>query len=451
MISGVSIKLPLLGLLLWLAGSAYAHGPAPIRSSGMPELQLRLNRIRLDRVEPDRYEFDAEVEMNASTAAKVESLSFSSMRLNDEIPLFIAPLPAHLAVKKNTWTELPPLRLTIYAADLASLALLRQVVETHEARLQGDVRAGLEVPLLGRLWMGTLHPTAALALDQQVALETGAVDPWTAGGLTLGSWLEAGTKALESLLGIGQSATGLELRQQLLRSVVIVHTTYRVQAGSSESRRNLDRLGFWISPHLVVAPEEILEPWAYLPSLAVQAGDGSKGLNFSLEDIVVRPASPPSDDALEWRRSRGDFTVSWRGKPQKERLIVSAQVDVEVLSRSSSANVAVLQFPRGMVYEPLPIAACASKDCGAEVQAGLTVIREKGEPGQATILAIQGTPELDSMSLSRPLDEACFGSPVVSRAGILGMVGSERTVVPVAAILSGAGLDGIAAGRSVSQ
>ena len=440
----IFLMLPVLHFVLCLAVPEPAQEPGGIGPEDIPEFRLRLNRILLQRIEPDRYQFDAEVELNASVAVKVESFSFASMRLNEGIPLFIAPLTAHLAIVKNVWTELPPLRLTIYAADLPSLALLQEVVHTRQARVQGEICAGIQLSLLQRLWIGTLHATAAWALDQQVPLESGAVDPWTAGGLMLGSLVESGAKTVRSVLRLDDSATDVPFQQQVLRSVVIVHTSYLVQEGSTISRRGLDRLGFWIAPHLLAVPEEVLEPWAYVPSLMARSGHDSKNLNISLEDIAVRPTLPQRNDGVEWRRSRGDFTVAWRGNPEKERLILSAHArGVEILSRGSAAKLAVLQFRDGTASEPL--GACARNDCGAEVQRGLAVIRENAETGNSAILSVQGSLGTDGVSLSRPLDERCFGSPVVSQGGTVGMVGSETTVVPIEVILARAGLESVAA------
>jgi hypothetical protein len=420
--------------------------------TGAPEVSLHLDYIRLASVGPDHVELSAQFDIIPGISANLQEISFSSMRMNGQVPVFIAPLYADLALKKDQKRELPPLQVTIYYADLPSLEPLKEILDAHNVKIGGEMRAELRVSLLNRLILRNLHPTTVAVLDQDVPFRRSAADAPTQMGVDLLALVQKAVRTAEGALGLAVPAQWRGSRRgegdEQLRSVLLVHTAYRAEMGGSEPLQSSDRLGFWIGPHLVLIPDEALQPWAYSPLIADGLAKRARKVDEESVEVTIQPLVADEEHgtlAPPWSLKRGDFSVYRRGKPDEKHVVLPAQArDVVIRQRGSAGNFAVLQFRKTISGHPINLTPVirAGEQIGPRHWGGdqLSVIRRAAPAGDVTktfrLLEIGGGVSGGVLHLSRPLDDATFGSPVVSSAGAIGMVQSETGAIALSSIIN---------------
>lgn len=425
-------------LTLWAAicvvGTPITRAVAQSVPADPGPLEIRLSGLRLQSLLADHAEFTAEVSVLAHAAAKLEDIQFRSVRLDNQIPAFVEPLTGSFALSPGAFLALPPVRITLYFADLPSATRLQSMLDESSVKLTGEVRAEMHLSLLGKIAVLDLHPTAVLILNQDVPLRRESVDTTTQLGVGLLALAQKAIGASTSLLSqlSGTSVTAGRSDAEARRyasSIVLVRTTYRMRGRSSEVHQ-CERLGFWVRAHDVLIPEESLEPWAFSAEAANIGGKVDKAsVEISVQSLRGTLDQRYSAAPAPWIRSKGDFTIARRGTPTRNRLVAANRKVISVLEEGSSGNFAVLHFDHA-TGNALP----RSEDMMPAEDNLLILQRQSGGglPLRSLLVTSRGS---EAIGLSRALDESTFGSPAISgRGAVVGLVVAEGTVIPISSL-----------------
>lgn len=384
---------------------------------------VRLHHLHLISVTTDKAEFTADCTLLPALSARLEGLSFRGILLDRWLPVFIDPSNAALTLTKDQALPIPALHLTVYLADVPSMEKLRQMLGESSVSLEGEVRAHLRLSLPGRLGLANLHPVALFLLNQPVDVDVGAEEQVVVGGVGLLAIAGEAAHIAQQVLPVQVKP----VEDPRLRSAAVrVQTRYAITSGSQSKVMQVVRMGIWIAPRLLLVPDEVLEPWAFAPGVAIRLAHGGAHLDRASVEITAGPLDSP-DDALPWSLTRGDLQILRRGKPQDERLVVSPDGEqIKLLRRDSPGNFALLvvkSYPTSLALTP-------ASDLQSDDTVELLYRRPDGHTQDLKLTADPG------IELSRPVSPGSFGSPVLTGQGVAGMVQSETSTLPVRGVVT---------------
>jgi hypothetical protein len=195
-------------------------------------------------------------------------------------------------------------------------------------------------------------------------------------------------------------------------------------------------LGFRAGSGAVVTTAEALAPWKYDAEFLGAVQSGADKLVKDSQEILLRPVG--LGDPL--RLSAKDFTVDLRGTPEEDKLIAVAgggHGKIQVLRRSSPTSLAVLTLQPQPAAAPGVVGAAAGLASATAAvvaqdawdQVVIFRLREDAVTKKPSVEALQmkARREGKGIHLSEPVDAAVFGSPIVTPAGVIGLVQDEQT------------------------
>lgn len=404
-----------------------------------PAVSITLQDIRLERLLSDRAELSASLEITPASAVTLQRLRCNGLCLRGDTPLYMEPLLGRFSLQSGVPYALPRATLSAYYSDFPSPEAMDTMLAAHRVRVTGEVRADLQLTLLGRLAIRDRNPIAALPLDQTVAIAEDAVDTPTQLGISV---LSLAGKALGLTASVVDRVAGVRVVVRpdpaVLRSrdsMAYVQTTYRLTGRGGAFEKSCVRLGFWVDATQLLVPAEILEPWTYALGTAAMLASGAVQLDRTSIETTVFPCTAGVQSS-SWSRKRGDFQVGQAGQPPTSRLLLPGGGSVSLRERESTQNFALLQFPAAT---GLPLRS-ASTDAAERTLSLLRWSRPEGARGlpdntELTVLPLGSERLQVGVHLPRPVDERAFGSPLLADNGVVGMVVGERTVVPLGDIL----------------
>jgi DNA-dependent RNA polymerase auxiliary subunit epsilon len=213
-----------------------------------------------------------------------------------------------------------------------------------------------------------------------------------------------------------------------LPNLFVVQASYSLTKDKTPYRVNSEALGFRVATGQIATSAEMLNPWKYDVEFLSELNGGTVKLVKNSTDLRLDSlAGSGSAHSL----SSADFRVESRGNAGPERVttVGPKRNQVQLLRRSSPSSLAVLT-PRnpitasGLQCAPAPV---QSRDSWDKVI--VFRLREKPGNGQRTVdvLAIGARREGDGIRLTEPVDEAVFGSPILTPDGVIGLVQDEQT------------------------
>ena len=417
---------------------------AELRACGVSTgVAPQIEHIRVVAVATDHVELTAQVEVTSANKAELHNLAFSSMRMEGDIPLFLQPLDQDIVLEAGHRTALPLVHLNIFYADVSSPKRLDEVLHQDRVHITGELQADLRMSMLERLLVRNQHPIALSAVNQEVTLAPSAVPLTFSAGVGALDVLQQATEAAGDVLGVNADSVWQESMSDQeaawARSLLLVRTVYTTHTGGG-AQVVLERMGFWIGPHLAIVPGEALRPWAFGARAAAAVHGCAGNVENGSVEVTIEPFRPDLDGApaAHWSLTRGDFQVEAQGEPEQEDVVVSARArNVAVEHRNSSGNWATLRFPDTVEGRPLALAAPAEI---GEQDRRLHLFRlpaaGPADQGSGEALTVRGKAGPSEVLVLRPLDERAFGSPVISDAGVVGMVVDENTILPLAVPLA---------------
>lgn len=392
------------------------------------QITMRLISLQVASVSFDRVELRARVTITPQASAVLSNIAFASMWLDGRAPIFLVPLHGSFILHAGEETELPPIPVLVYFDDLASMEPLRRILDARSTHLTGEARANLSVSLLDKLVLRSKHPVAVSILDQDVEVLPSSV-PLAATLAIHGAALgESVSHTVQNLLNIRVQRT--EARPWAT-SLLCVHTSYRIRSGDNTLTESVDRLGFWVAPHVAALPDEALRPWAYSATVAERLARTGGKVDEADVEITVRPLE---SDARPWKLSQRDFSIEPGGRRVSERVVLPSRPHgIELQRRDSGGNVALLRFRDEISGVPIPlITHDASTDQAVVYRLATT---GADEPSTVSTLSLAVTVNGGDVHLERPVSSNAFGSPVLLKNGAVGMVQTEDGVTDIAALL----------------
>jgi hypothetical protein len=420
-------------VLLLMAGVAGAQSdtPAPADAATVSTSfgTIQVKNVSISGISVSHVEVSVSLMLVPSQSATLKNIQICSLRLNG-LPVFAAPLTQEIALHRGEAVALPPVGISVFFRDLNTARPLRQMIEKQSVHVQGELVSNVQVGFLGKLALHSQHPKVLLPIAQDVAVEVG--------GTSLERNLVLGVlQALDTEMENNGTASKLidGIRPVWIRDVetaaqpnlYIVQSSYAVSQGTTPYRVNAEALGFRMSSGKILTSAEMLSPWKYDAEFLNAMNGGSVKLVKKSEELTLHPLAGSSPGLLQGV----DFTSEARGTAEGEKLTAVGKTrdQAQLLRRASPSAMAVLTLhgappAGGLTAAPAAVQAQDSWDkvIVFRLRAGANSSDRFVEP-----LQIGATRDGNSIHLTQPIDDAVFGSPIVTPDGVIGIVQDEQT------------------------
>jgi hypothetical protein len=416
-----------LGLILTIAIAAH---PAAQPAQASP-LQSRIVIARIDAVSFERADFRLQAAVRTPSDLTVRRLSFSDSAV-EGVPVWIPPIAGVWKLKAGEEFMIPgELLVQLYARDLARAERVADVIQRGSLRLTTTVEIEFATPWPGRLLLMGPSQTAIAGVELTL--------PFAAGPAALQPLLRLGASVAESVRDrlapiAAWAGNQLPERRGLLdrfaSAIEAVTTDYTIEDETGVRTARTDRaLGFWWTPRTFCTTREALEPWRFdfAEAAVLQVGSGRLApgsVTVTVGSGEMRPA----------RRLDG-IALGRRLRTLKERKLYTPVDDVprtiKVLDRESDANLACLHLDAASAPAPL------NGLRGAPPPALAAFAAERPALG---LMWTETVGRVDNgFRLRVPLTHHAYGSPLVSSAGVAGILVAHTRALDVAAIERAAG------------
>ena len=391
-------------------------------------VDITVRRMELQHLLGDRAELVADIELLPHMNAVLHAVRSRGLWLDGKTPVYIEPLVGEYTLQSGRPLLLPKVQLAVFYADFPTPSAMDDMLAAHHVEIRGEVRASLQLSLMAKLLTRDLHPVVALQLRQNVPFDEAAVDAPTQLGIGLLAVAEralgASTSVVERLAGVHVQLVVNPASRAEQDGTVLVRTTYRAGSKGALTEYTCERLGFWVDTEHVLAPAEVLAPWAFSTELAQRTAPRSASVDASSVKTVVGSADSAATGQLApWGSLQQEFTVERQGHPPSVRLLTPGGRPISVLERESAENYALLRFNANAGR---PEAATSAQSDEVDV-----LRRIPGANRSLRRLPLSEGELHTGSPLPRPVDERVFGSPVKVDGTIIGMVTGETTWVPL--------------------
>ena len=419
-----------------LVMAALCHpGLLPAQAPLAPASQIHIDSITADDLSSDRLRLVVRLTLTPFRSATVTSFSFTSMKVND-MPFYVAPLNVQLQMEKNKPVPMPDLHVTIYLRDLNSAEPIRKLLRDERAVVAGDIVAETKLNPLEQLVTHSMHPRIIVPFHQEIPVSVPGGHAGAAAALAALSLAQQFSPAASQVLGnlsVGEDTDWRrDVEREQIQHLVRVRTSYTVSSGVGRSTFTMDQIGFWVGRSNVLVPAEALQPWVFDADTRAVIEREHGAVDPGSVDITVTPLSARAAEK-PWQLSHHDFTITSQGKPQKERVIYSAEVtSLRALTRESADNYAVLTFSNTVSGSPVTLSLPASTP---QRWAVVRLVRATDSDDVTTeVVMLPGHIVDKRIVFDEPIDDSAFGSPVFSREGSVAMVQSETSAVMLNAL-----------------
>jgi len=415
-----------LSLLVSLAETAWTQSV----STGADLGSIQVTNVNISAINAAHVEVAVNLSLVPSQTATLKDVQLCSLHLNG-LPVFAAPLHQEISLHKGETIGLPPVFVSMFYRDLTTVHPLREMIEKQTVRVEGELVSGVQVGFLGKLALHSQHPQVVIPINEEVAVEVGGT-PFER-NLAVGVLAALDTEMSRDNAA-GKMMDGLrpgwihDLETKALPNLFVVQASYSLTEDKVPYRVNAEALGFRVASGQIATSAEMLNPWKYDVEFLSELNGGSVKLVKNSTDLRLDPLAGVGSTVL---LSSADFKVEPRGNTEPERVTTVGQKrsQVQLLRRASPASLAVLT-PRAPVTEPGLQSAPAwvqSQDAWDKVI--VFRLRSKPDSGQRSVevLEIGARRDGESIKLTQPVDEAVFGSPILTPDGVIGLVQDEQT------------------------
>ena len=432
-------KAGLLCLLLTVAAAA-AKLPSP-------PVHVSLENISLASVTSSKVQLSVTASLVSTRSIAVEEITFDQMRAGG-VPFYAAPISERIQLTAKQKLTLPkPLLLTIYLRDLDNLQRLRALVGGGKVSVTGVAYASVELNPVLEVLLSAKRERISIPIADSVELQVpggilgrkaalALLDAAEAGWNRMGSTLQNAAKAYSEWRG--------HLPEQYSSVVVLAYASYDL-TGKKGASAHLETTatGFRLGGRQVLLPKSVLEPWKFDPKIAASIKHSS--MKVSGYDLWIIPANGRlRDDSNQLAPDK-----AWRLSAQQLRLVPSLPDDMEETFVAGAKNPVKVGVHRqrnasalGMVEitdpaVPAVFPTLAETNGGASAEP-LAMFRfpegvdaRDARPG---LLFVSASSAPDVMKLDEMIDSSGWGSPLVSKSGIVGVVINQNSAVPMAEV-----------------
>jgi len=415
-----------LSLLALLADAAWAQSAFTAADVG----SIQVANVNISAIDAMHVEVAVSLNLVSGQTATLKDIHLCSLHLSG-LPVFAAPLHQEISLRKGETIGLPPVFVSLFYRDLTTVHPLREMIEKQSVRVEGELVSALDVGFLGKLALHSQHPQVVIPIDQRVALEVGG-SPFER-NLAVGVLSALETEMARDNVA-GKLMDGLrpawirDLETMALPNLFLVQASYSLTEDKVPYRVDAEALGFRVATGQIATSAEMLNAWKYDVEFLSHLNGGSVKLVKNSTDLQLNSLAG-SGSALSL--SNADFRVESRGNNGPERVTTLGQKrnQVQLLRRASPSSLAVLT-PR----DPVSVAGLPSAPASVQSQDEwdkVIVFRLRAKPrnGQRTVdaLEIGARRNGDAIRLTEPVDEAVFGSPILTPDGVIGLVQDEQT------------------------
>lgn len=423
----------LLAVLLALTPIAGAQ-PDALKPAGDPAPMgaIQVKNISISAFSVSHVEMGVTLALVPAQSVTLKNLQICSLRLNG-LPVFAAPLDQDIVLEKGKSMVLPPLSISVFFRDLTTPKPLQQMIEKQSVHVQGEVQSNVDVGLLGRLALHSQHPKVVVPISQDVPVEVGGSPLERSLALSVLSAIDS------QMQSNGPADKLLEgLRPEWIRkiqaaaqpSLYIVQSSYSLRQGATAYPVSEAALGFRVESGKIATSAEMLSPWKYDVEFQTALSSGDVKMVKNSEDLTVQPLA---GGAPALSLVHGDIAAEASGTAESDKLTAAGKTheQIQVLRRASPFSLAVLTLhapsaasAAGLTPAPAAILAQDSWD-----QVVVFRLRKGtgGDGGAVEPLPIAARRDGNSIHLMQPVDDAVYGSPIVTPDGVIGIVQDEQT------------------------
>jgi hypothetical protein len=422
--------IPSVAVLLAFAGIAGAQ-PNALKPAGNPAAMgaIEVKNVSIAAFSASHVEVGVTLTLVPTQSVTLKDIQLCALRLNG-LPVFAAPLDQAVALEKGQAMELPQISISIFFRDLTSARPLREMIEKQSVHVQGELESSVELGLLGRLALHSQHPKVVVPISQDVAVEVGgtALERSLALGVlsAIDSQMENNGPADRVLDGL-RPAWIREIETATQPSLYVVESSYTLSQESTPYPVSAVALGFRTASGKIATPAEMLSPWKYDIEFQSALASGAVKLVKKSEELTVQPLAG-SSPALSL--DHGDFSAQELGTPEIDKLTAVGKTrdQVQVFRRDSPSTLAVLTAHAtaapGLTAAPASVLSQDSWDTIVVFR-----LRKGAGPGGRVVepLPIAARRDGNSIHLLQPVDDAVYGSPIVTPQGVIGIVQDVQT------------------------
>jgi hypothetical protein len=420
-------------ILMSMAGIAGAQSDTPASTEGAGVSTsvgtVEVKNVSISGISVSHVEVGVSLMLVPTQSATLKNIQICSLRLNG-LPVFAAPLNQEIVLHRGESVALPPIAISVFFRDLNTARPLREMIEKQSVHVQGEMVSSVQVGFLGKLALHSQHPKVLVPISQDVAVEVG--------GSSLERNLALGVlQALDTEMENNGTAAKLidGIRPIWIRDVetaaqpnlYIVESSYALSQGATPYRVNAEALGFRMSSGKILTTAEMVNPWKYDMEFLTAMNAGSVKLVKKSEELTLRPLAGSAPGLLQGT----DFTSETRGTAEGDKLtaVGKSRDQVQLLRRASPSSMALLTL-----HGAPPAGGLMAASAGVLAQDGwdkVIVFRLRTGAGSSDRfvepLQIGATRDGNSIHLTQPIDDAVFGSPIMTPDGVIGIVQDEQT------------------------
>jgi len=433
-------------LVLILGGSLFVA--VANADDAKPVVQVGLESLSLVSATTEKVQLRASISLASSRNVTLREVAFDQLRING-VPFYASPLSDNLVLAPNEKvTPLKPLILTVYLHDLDNLRPLRALVADGRLSVTGTAYADVSLNPATKLLLFTNRARVPVKIQNSLELQVPGAAVGRNAALAL---IDGAQTALDNVGSRWQTTTKLfsqrrkQLWEQYAPTLVLAHSTYQLQDSAGKNFPfDATAVGFRVAGKQVLLPKSVLEPWKFDPDIAASMKQ-DRSLKVVAYDLAIWPANARlrnDDNKLlpeqAWRLSSKQLKLSSSTKDSVEPMVLPQDgnkvVKVSVHRRQGTAALALVEITDPAVAALKAVKATTART-GESSSLALFRFPEgiQGREARPELIVISGSFTAGEVRLDAMIDSAGWGSPVISEAGVVGVVTYENSVVPIAA------------------
>lgn len=420
-----------------LAGVAW--GGSYVRANGLPvtvTVEPRIVEARLGRVSLEQLDLSLRVALRSSHDATIRSIAFTDAFVG-QVPVWIEPIDGRWPLRSGQELLLPQtLQVRVQARDAVGAGDFGAIVRRGSVRVRASVKVAVATPWIARLFFMASTQTLVRRVEMDLPIQTGSgyLGPLARIGADIAdvaqrgaaTWLASGLNRLP-----GRSAVVARFGG----AVAGVTTRYAIEAGGTPAARERRAAGAWWSPGVFCTTREVLEPWRFdvADATTLQLAGG----RLRRDRGGVRIDATRDHAAVDLDLVRLDGLLPPPDDRKLHTLVDGRPRRLRLGDREATANLVCLRLGRS---DPAAAGAAPESappppgDDAAAFAPGASVGLVWTRIAPATA---------GRLRLETPLHRASFGSPLVARDRLVGLVASPTAAWP-------AGLVDAAAARALA-
>jgi hypothetical protein len=375
-------------------------------------LEPRVVNASIEGIWLDQAEVSLQIAVRSGRDLTIRSISFTDAFVGT-VPVWIAPVEGDWPLQPGQEFLIPsPIRVTAYAIDALGSDVLANIVRDGAVSVRATVEVAFATPWPARLLMQPPTQAAVTRIAIRVPVRTGPgmLQPLVRLGAAVVDRMQ---QEAAPFLMAGRQAfpANRDVIDRFASAVATITTQYRIDHGGTPVIRSVRTAGLWWDSAILCTTREAFEPWRFDVSDATSLHAGGRHLlQEGYVHVETTGRSEPleiSPSTLERRLGKMDersVYVLADGKPRRIRLA----------DRDASSALTCVRLSDERVNQ-LP----AALD-GTATSAAVFALGRSGGPVW-TGVAPDGNSRL---MLSTPVHRHSFGSPLVTRNGIAGLVAS---------------------------